>query len=181
MDKNTVKKSKFLSLVLRHQPETIGLELDAQGWADIDDLLTKAAGGGLNISRDEFDHIVATSEKKRFAISPCGSRVRANQGHSVEVDLQLQPQTPPDTLYHGTATRFLDAILLEGLKPGSRQQVHLSAAYDTAVAVGQRHGKPVVLKVKALELHHSGESFFQSDNGVWLVSHVPHNYLETMD
>lgn len=133
-----VRLSKFLSLVLRHQPETIGLVLDTQGWATIDDLIALAAAAGTSFSRTDLDRVVATSDKKRFTISDDGLRIRAAQGHSVSVELGLAPREPPPVLYHGTATRFVDAIIAEGLKPQSRQHVHLSLDEATALNVGRR-------------------------------------------
>ncbi|WP_439816250.1 RNA 2'-phosphotransferase [Zavarzinia sp. CC-PAN008] len=170
--------SKFLSLVLRHKPEEIGLVLDAQGWASVDDLLEKAAAHGTVFTRDDLGHVVATSEKKRFSLSEDGRRIRAAQGHSVEVDLGLVPVVPPDVLYHGTAGRFLEAILAEGLKPGARQYVHLSPDVQTARAVGMRHGSPVILRVAAGALNRAGHPFFQAENGVWLTGPVPASFLE---
>src|SRR5262249_20050390 len=136
--------SKFLSFVLRHKPEVIGLTQDEQGWAAIDDLITKANAVGTRFSRDDLLHVVETSDKKRFTLSADGSGIRAAQGHSVSVELGLSPQEPPPVLYHGTATRFVQPILSEGLKPQQRQQVHLSLDEETAHRVGQRHGKPVI-------------------------------------
>jgi putative RNA 2'-phosphotransferase len=169
--------SKFLSYVLRHGPDSIGLTLDENGWASIDDLLAKAAASGRAIDRATLLEVVATSDKKRFTLSPDGIRIRAAQGHSVAVALGLEPAFPPDTLYHGTATRFLEAIRAQGLKPGERQQVHLSADAATARAVGARHGKPVVLRVAAGAMHEAGMAFFRADNGVWLTDHVPAQFL----
>ena len=177
MAKYLTGKSKFLSYVLRHAPGSIGLTLDENGWTGVDELLSKAAGAGMTIDRETLDEIVATSEKKRFTLSEDGTRIRAAQGHSVEVALDLEPIEPPETLYHGTATRFLDSIRAEGLRPGSRQQVHLSANEATATAVGQRHGKPVVLSVAAGEMHRRGHAFFRADNGVWLTDSVPPQFL----
>jgi putative RNA 2'-phosphotransferase len=173
-----IGKSKFLSYVLRHRPDAIGLTLDESGWTSVDALLSKAAAAGTPISRAELAEIVATNEKKRFSLSDDGSRIRAAQGHSVEVALGIEPVTPPDTLYHGTATRFLDSIRAQGLIPGSRQQVHLSGDEATAVAVGQRHGKPVVLRVAAGTMHAEGYAFYRADNGVWLTDRVPPEFLE---
>jgi putative RNA 2'-phosphotransferase len=177
MTEDLKSKSKFLSYVLRHAPESIGLTLDANGWAGVDELLAKAGAAGRRLDRATLEEIVATSDKKRFTLSDDGASIRAAQGHSVEVALGLAPVTPPDTLYHGTATRFLDAIRAEGLKPGSRQQVHLSADAATATAVGSRHGKPAVLIVAAGAMHAAGHSFFRADNGVWLTDHVPPQFL----
>lgn len=171
-----VRTSKFLSLVLRHEPEKIGLELDAQGWVSIDELLAKAAGH-LPLTAELLHEVVRTSDKQRFAISEDGTRIRANQGHSVPVELELAAQVPPEQLYHGTATRFLDSIRRHGLLRGERHHVHLSADTDTAVKVGVRHGQPVVLVVQAGDMHRAGHAFFRSDNGVWLVEHVPPSFL----
>jgi putative RNA 2'-phosphotransferase len=178
MAQDLKNSSKFLSYVLRHAPESIGLALDANGWASVDELLAKAEGVGKRLDRAALKEIVATSDKKRFTLSEDGSRIRAAQGHSVDVALGLEPVAPPETLYHGTATRFLEAIRAEGLKAGSRQQVHLSADAATATAVGSRHGKPVVLRVAAGAMHAADHAFFRADNGVWLTDHVPPQFLE---
>jgi putative RNA 2'-phosphotransferase len=178
MSPDLVRLSKFLSLVLRHEPERIGINLDPEGWVAVEDLLAAAARAGKPISREQLDLVVATNDKKRFAFSPDGARIRASQGHSVEVDLGLPPVVPPERLFHGTATRFLDSIRAEGLRPQSRQHVHLSPDEETAVKVGQRHGKPVVLVVFAGAMHHEGHLFFRSENGVWLTAEVPVRYLE---
>jgi putative RNA 2'-phosphotransferase len=177
MTKDLTQASKFLSYVLRHQPDSIGLTLAPDGWVSVDQLLSKSAAAGQLIDHAMLKEIVATSDKKRFTLSPDGTRIRAAQGHSVEVALGLEPVTPPETLYHGTATRFLDSILVHGLRPGNRQQVHLSADATTATAVGQRHGKPVVLHVKAGEMHRRGHCFYRADNGVWLTDSVPPKFL----
>lgn len=174
---NPTRLSKFLSLVLRHQPETIGLQLDEHGWAEVQQLIENAAAHGKSFSRAELLAVVAGSDKQRFTLSPDASRIRAAQGHSVKVDLGLKPTVPPPVLYHGTATRFLDSILAQGLKPQSRQQVHLSADVQTAVKVGARHGAPVVLTVAAERMQVAGFSFFQADNGVWLTDQVPAEFL----
>ncbi|MDF0495429.1 RNA 2'-phosphotransferase [Bradyrhizobium yuanmingense] len=174
---NDTQLSKFLSLVLRHQPETIGLVLDSQGWASIDDLIAKANAAGTTFGRDDLLRVVAESDKKRFSLSPETDRIRAAQGHSVSVELGLAPQKPPSILYHGTATRFVEAILSEGLKPQARQQVHLSSDEATAQRVGQRHGKPHIFKVDAGSMHAKGFKFFRAENGVWLTDHVPPEFL----
>ena len=142
-ERRTVKVSKYLSKHLRHQPERIGLALDEAGWVEIDTLIAAATAHGFRFTRDELDHVVAANDKKRFAID--GTRIRASQGHSVEVDLGLPPATPPPYLYHGTVDRFLDAIRAEGLRPMNRHAVHLSADRETATRVGARRGRPVVL------------------------------------
>ncbi len=178
MTPDLVRLSKFLSLVLRHEPERIGISLDSNGWVAVDDLIAAAARAGTPISRERLDLVVATNDKKRFAFSPDGTRIRASQGHSVEVELDLPPTVPPERLFHGTATRFLDAIRAEGLRPQSRQHVHLSPDEETAVKVGQRHGKPVVLVVLAGAMHREGHVFYRSENGVWLTAAVPPGYLE---
>jgi putative RNA 2'-phosphotransferase len=169
--------SKFLSLVLRHKPEEIGLTLDRHGWVSIDELVTKSQAHNKRFTRDELLSVVDTSDKKRFSVSPDGLRIRAAQGHSVVVELGLPREPPPERLFHGTATRFLDLILVEGLKPQSRQQVHLSLDVATAKLVGQRHGRPVILRVAASEMHASGFRFYRADNGVWLTDRVPAEFL----
>lgn len=170
--------SKFLSLVLRHAPEKIGLALDAQGWAGVAELLACSASHGKPLTRALLDEVVATSDKKRFAFSADGLSIRASQGHSLAaVDLALQPAEPPELLYHGTATRFAAAILAAGLLPGARNHVHWSALRATAVAVGKRHGEPLVLELRARALHALGQTFYKSDNGVWLTGPVAAAYL----
>lgn len=176
-DRTIVRFSKFLSLILRHDPGRIGLTLDASGWADVDELLTKAANAGHTISREQLAKVVAQNHKQRFRFSEDGTRIRANQGHSLEVDLGLEPRIPPTILYHGTATRFLESIQQTGLHRRSRQHVHLSADVETAQKVGQRHGKPVILTVDAAAMQADGYTFYCSDNSVWLVDVVPAVYL----
>jgi putative RNA 2'-phosphotransferase len=171
------KLSKFLSLILRHKPDAVGLSLDAQGWAPIAELIAKCSRAGTRFTREELLEVVESSEKKRFTVSEDGRRIRAAQGHSVDVELGLAPTEPPDKLFHGTATRFLDSIFAEGLSPKSRQQVHLSVDAATALRVGQRHGKPVILSVEALRMHQQGHAFCRADNGVWLTDHVPPAFL----
>jgi putative RNA 2'-phosphotransferase len=173
-----VKTSKFLSLVLRHQPGKIGLTLDAQGWADVDELLTKANQHGVKLTRPMLNEVVSQNDKQRFAFSADGTRLRANQGHSIKIDLGLEPIAPPEYLYHGTATRFLAAIRQHGLLRGKRDYVHLSPDEATARQVGARHGEPIVLVVKAGEMHAAGFTFFRSANGVWLTGYVPSEYFE---
>jgi len=175
---NEVSKSKFLSLVLRHKPEEIGLVLDQNGWASIDELIALANARGTKLSRPEIESIVENSDKKRFAISADGTRIRANQGHSVDIALGLEPQTPPERLYHGTATRFLESIRATGLHSASRQHVHLSTDLATAEKVGSRHGKPVILTVNAAQMARDGHLFYLSENGVWLTDTVPSKYLD---
>ncbi len=170
--------SKFLSLVLRHKPQSIGLVLDEAGWAGVDELLAKAAAAGRRLSRDTLAEVVGRSDKQRFALSADGLRIRANQGHSIDVALGLDPATPPGTLFHGTASRFLAAILGTGLDKRQRHHVHLTHDPATARAVGQRYGAPVVLEIDAARLGTDGHVFYRSANGVWLVDHVPPAYLK---
>lgn len=177
MQSNLTQLSKFLSFVLRHKPDSINLILDPQGWASIDELITKSNVAGTRFSREDLLYVVETSDKKRFSISADGQSIRAAQGHSVAVDLALSPATPPNTLYHGTATRFVNSILSEGLKPQGRQHVHLSADEKTAHLVGQRHGRATILKIDAARMHTMGFKFFLSDNGVWLTAHVSPEFL----
>lgn len=177
MQSNSTQLSKFLSFVLRHKPDAIGLTLDPQGWTSVDELIAKSDAAGTRFSREDLLHVVETSEKKRFSLSADGQRIRAAQGHSVAVELGLSAQQPPSVLYHGTATRFVGSILSEGLKPQTRQQVHLSVDEATAHRVGQRHGEPTILKVEALRMHAKGFKFFLADNGVWLTDQVPPEFL----
>jgi putative RNA 2'-phosphotransferase len=174
-ERRTVKVSKYLSKHLRHQPERIGLTLDEGGWVEIDTLLAATSAHGFRITRDELEHVVADNDKKRFAVE--GTRIRASQGHSVEVDLGLPPATPPPFLYHGTVARCLDAIRAEGLRPMNRHDVHLSPDRETATRVGARRGRPVVLTVDAGAMHRDGHVFHVSANGVWLTKAVPPQYL----
>jgi putative RNA 2'-phosphotransferase len=169
--------SRLLSLVLRHDPDKIGIELDSAGWVSVETLLAALARHGRPITRSGLDEVVATNDKKRFAFSDDGKRIRASQGHSVEVELGLEPVVPPEELYHGTATRFLETIRAEGLRPMSRQHVHLSGDVITATKVGVRHGKPVILIVAAGAMHRSGVKFYCSANGVWLTDAVEPQYL----
>ncbi|MCH5716100.1 RNA 2'-phosphotransferase [Niabella hibiscisoli] len=176
-EKEAVRISKFLSLVLRHQPETIDLVLDENGWADVTPLIDKCNQKGITLNRELLEHIVATNTKKRFSFNDQKDQIRANQGHSIDVDLALSVQVPPDLLYHGTAERFVSSIKEQGLIKQQRQHVHLSAKQSTAVQVGQRHGKPFVFSVLTAQMHRDGFVFYLSDNGVWLTDHVPAKYL----
>lgn len=173
--------SKFLSLLLRHEPERIGIELDAAGWTDVDKLLDALHAHGVELTRAELDDIVASSDKQRFALSADGTKIRANQGHSVQVELGLPTLAPPDVLYHGTVDAALSGIRAQGLVKGQRHHVHLSADIETAKKVGGRRGKPVVLAIKAGEMHRAGHAFYRSENGVWLVDHVPVQFIELED
>jgi putative RNA 2'-phosphotransferase len=176
-DKRRVSVSKFISKHLRHAPGDIGLSLGDGGWVAVNDLLTAAAKHRFPITRDELEEVVRTCEKQRFALDPTNDLIRANQGHSVEVELNLEPLTPPAELFHGTATRFREAILASGLIKMSRQQVHLSADLPTAIAVGKRHGRPTVFALDTMSMHRDGHLFYRAANGVWLTDHVPPQYL----
>ncbi|HEV7330603.1 MAG TPA: RNA 2'-phosphotransferase [Flavisolibacter sp.] len=178
-EKEITRLSKFLSLILRHRPQTIGLQLDAQGWASVDELLQKLRNSQNPLDRKTLEYIVATNNKKRFAFNEDGTKIRASQGHSLAIDLGYTPVPPPKVLYHGTAIINTEAIQREGLKKRSRQHVHLSADKETARTVGQRHGKPIVLEVDAAAMHADGYTFFLSANGVWLTDHVPPQYLHS--
>lgn len=158
--KQLVRVSKFLSLVLRHQPERIGLTLDNHGWADVEELITKSKQAGMKINSEILDDVVAQNNKKRFTFNEDGTRIRANQGHSILVDLDLRTIQPPGVLYHGTATRFLQSIKTEGLLSKKRHHVHLSTTEETAISVGRRYGKPVVLVIRAGEMAQQGYEFY---------------------
>ncbi|MEU7384365.1 MULTISPECIES: RNA 2'-phosphotransferase [unclassified Streptomyces] len=174
-ERRTVKVSKYLAKHLRHQPERIGLTLDEGGWVEIDALIMAASAHGFRFTREELDHVVATNDKRRFAIE--GSRIRASQGHTIDVDLGLPAATPPPYLYHGTVAGRLEAIRSEGLRPMNRHDVHLSPDRETATRVGARRGRPVVLAVDAAAMHRDGHVFHVSANGVWLTQSVPPRYL----
>ncbi|RPD47604.1 RNA 2'-phosphotransferase [Hymenobacter sediminis] len=180
-EKETTRLSKLLSLVLRHEPARLGLTLDAQGWVEVDTLLTQAKAHQVPLTRENLLYIVETNAKQRFRLSDDQQRIRASQGHSVEVELGYAPVAPPTVLYHGTATRHQATILQNGLQKMSRQQVHLSADVATAQQVGGRHGKPVVLVVAAARMHADGYAFYQADNGVWLTDEVPAQYLQLLE
>jgi putative RNA 2'-phosphotransferase len=180
MEKKHIRISRFLSYVLRHHPDAIGLVLDANGWADIDALLAACAAHGRTLERGELDLVVAQNDKRRFAVSEDGRRIRASQGHSVSVDLGYEPCVPPEVLYHGTAARFLEEIRRDGLRRGTRLHVHLSADEETAQSVGARHGVPVVLRVRAGEMSRAGVSFFISANEVWLTERVGEGYIDEL-
>ncbi|HEX4419347.1 MAG TPA: RNA 2'-phosphotransferase [Kofleriaceae bacterium] len=174
----SVQISKFLSLVLRHDPAKIGIELDDAGWTEVDGLLEACAAHGVAILPDELRHLVTTSDKQRFALSPDGTRIRANQGHSVPVELGLVAVAPPDRLYHGTVHEALDGIRARGLEKRARHHVHLSADAATAAKVGQRRGALFVLEIRAGEMARAGHAFYRSDNGVWLTDHVPVAFID---
>jgi putative RNA 2'-phosphotransferase len=175
-----IRISKYLAKYLRHSPQEIGLTLGSGGWVPVDDLLAAAEKNGFSITYDELVECVETNDKQRYAFDLSGELIRANQGHSVEVDLQLDELEPPETLYHGTVERFLPSILEVGLVRGNRHHVHLSKDVETAHKVGSRRGKPVILKVDAGRMYLDGNKFLMSMNGVWLTDIVPPGYLERM-
>lgn len=175
-----VKISKYLSKHLRHTPERINLTLAEGGWVSVDELLAACKKDGVSINRAELEEVVAKNDKKRFSFDSTGTLIRANQGHSVEVDLQLTPTIPPDVLYHGTGHNAVASILQNGLSKMSRHHVHLSADIATAKTVGARHGRPVVFAVNAAAMQEDGYIFYCSDNGVWLVDNVPPKYLRDL-
>lgn len=176
-DKRRTRISKFVSKVLRHAPESVGLVLEPGGWVSVDDLLRGLANAGTRVSREELETVVRLCEKQRFAFSDDGFKIRANQGHSTEVEMDFEPTEPPSELFHGTAAATLPIILRDGLLKMARHHVHLSVDTETATKVGQRHGKPVVLTVDAARMRADGHVFYRSANGVWLVEHVPPQYL----
>ncbi|WP_395739625.1 RNA 2'-phosphotransferase [Prosthecobacter sp.] len=173
----TVSTSKFLSLVLRHQPQSAHITLDSAGWVGVDDLLAGCAKAHQTMSRADLDHIVATNPKKRFEYSADGTRIRASQGHSVPVELNYEAKVPPALLFHGAARQFLDAIRAEGLLKMKRHHVHLSVDTKMTLEVGARRGKPVLLTILAAEMHQAGHLFYLSTNNVWLVDHVPPQFI----
>jgi putative RNA 2'-phosphotransferase len=179
-DKQRVRTSMYLSLHLRHQPEALGLTLGPGGWVEIETLLKACVDHGFAITRADLEEVVARCDKQRFALDETGTRIRANQGHSAEVDLQLEPVVPPDVLYHGTAADSVAAIRQSGLQRMARHHVHLSATPATAQNVGGRHGKPVVLVVDAAAMYRDGFVFYCSANGVWLTDEVPAQYLRDL-
>ena len=182
------KLSKFLSFVLRHSPETLNLKIDKQGWADLDGLILAI---NLNqnkntasekfkpqpVTREMIVTMVEENDKQRFSISPDGKRIRSNQGHSIKIDLDLEPQIPPEYLFHGTVYKFIESIKTEGLRKMERHHVHLSQDIETAQKVGQRRGKAIILKINAIEMHKDGHLFFLTENGVWLTEKVLPGYL----
>ena len=178
--KRLVRTSKYLSLHLRHRPERLGLSLAPGGWVSVDALLAAAARDGHPISRAELDEVVAGNDKQRFGFDPSGTRIRAHQGHSVDVDLQLEPAEPPAVLYHGTGARSAAAIRRDGLRKLRRHHVHLSPDARTARRVGARHGEPVVFAVDAAAMRRAGHVFCRSGNGVWLTDHVPPEFLRPL-
>ncbi len=176
-DPNHIRISKFLSFVLRHAPQSIGVTLDDAGWVDVDLLLRRSRANGTEISRALLDEIVASNPKQRFSFSEDGARIRANQGHTVTVDLAYAPSVPPPVLYHGTPQKTVPLVRAGGLLKMARHHVHLSADVDTAKIVGSRRGKPSILRVDSARMHADGHVFHVSANGVWLTEHVPTAYI----
>ena len=166
--------SKFLSLILRHKPQIVGLELDEHGWAEVDELISRVK----NLDLATLEQIVATDEKQRYSFSADKKLIRANQGHSIPIDVELEQLKPPEILYHGTAESFCSSIVARGLLKMSRLYVHLSGDIETATKVGRRHGKPKIFLVESLKMFGDGYKFFRSVNGVWLTEHVPAVYLK---
>ncbi len=179
-EKENIRLSKFLSLVLRHQPETIGISLDENGWTDVEILIGKINAHGNKIDFETLKYLVDTNSKKRFAFDESLKKIRASQGHSVEIELGYSTMQPPEILYHGTSVSAVNSILHSGLEKRSRQHVHLSADRETAIKVGKRHGKPVVFEVLAYDFFLTGIDFFISENGVWLTDHVPPEFLRLL-
>lgn len=177
-DKQKKEISKFLSLILRHSPETIGLQLDDNGWADVQELLSKSVQHKHPFTQEELELVVADNDKQRFAFNGDHSKIRASQGHSVNIQLALAPQEPPEILYHGTVQKFLESIQREGLQKMSRQHVHLSKDRETAEKVGSRRGVPVILSIRSGQMQRDGILFYLSENGVWLTDNVPVKYIE---
>mgnify|MGYP000493099814 FL=1 len=175
------KLSVFISLVLRHKPDAASIQLDEHGWANVDELINGINSTGRKLDMEKLEEIVATDEKRRYSFNEDKTLIRANQGHSLPVDVELKEQGPPEFLYHGTAKRFLENIQAEGLKPMSRLYVHLSKDKETAIKVGKRHGEPVVLQVHSGKMFRNGNKFYLSENGVWLIKSVPVRYFNIVD
>lgn len=181
MDKtHLVRASKYLSKHLRHQPERLGLTLEPGGWVRVDELLAACRARNFPLTRAELDEVVERNDKRRFSFDASREMIRANQGHTIEVDLQLEAGVPPPVLYHGTGSRSVESILNSGLRKMARHHVHLSVEVETAARVGARHGRPTVLEVDAAAMHRDGYEFYVSANGVWLVESVPPKYLRKL-
>ncbi|BDD03787.1 RNA 2'-phosphotransferase [Aureibacter tunicatorum] len=179
--KDQKKISKFLSLVLRHQPQIIGIKLDAQGWANVEELIHKINAKGRSLDFVTLEQVVETNDKKRFGFNNDKTKIRANQGHSIDINLGYVSKTPPEVLYHGTGSKYVNSIYKSGIQKQSRHHVHLSKDLKTAISVGQRHGKPVVLEILTEKMMHEGFEFFESENGVWLTDEVPVGYFKKLE
>jgi len=177
-EKTNTGISKFLSLVLRHAPEKIDLKLDSAGWTNVGDLLSKMNSNGQSINFETLEHIVETNKKKRFGFNSDKTQIRANQGHSIEIEHGFKSTTPPVILYHGTGEKSVESILITGIDKRNRHHVHLSADKETALKVGQRHGKPVILEIHSLEMKERGYEFYISENNVWLTDFVPTEFIK---
>jgi putative RNA 2'-phosphotransferase len=175
---NLVKLSKHLSFLLRHRPEAVGLSLDAQGWASVGELLSKVTAYPL--THELLDVVVETNDKQRFSFSEDGRFIRANQGHTIAIDLALKPLIPPEILLHGTAVRFMVSIAANGLSKMKRHHVHLTESKAVAQSVGGRYGKVIILEIAARKMHQDGFRFYKTANNVWLVEHVPFSYIKTL-
>lgn len=180
-EKRKTKTSKFLSLILRHQPEVVGLTLDENGWVEVKKLIKSCEESDNKFTFAELKEIVETNDKKRFAFNENETKIRANQGHSLEVEIEFEKQMPPESLFHGTAEKNLDVIFAEGLKKMQRHHVHLSANAETARSVGSRYGKPVILQIDTKSMLNEGFEFFVSANSVWLVENVPAKFLKVYE
>ena len=174
---NLKKKSKFLALVLRHNPSVAHIELDDNGWADVDELIKGSEKANAVLTQEILDEIVETDNKQRYAYNDDKTKIRANQGHSIDVDVELEEKDPPDTLYHGTANRFVDSIMKKGLESRGRKYVHLSMDVSTATTVGRRHGSPAILEIDTKKMSESGLLFYLSKNNVWLTEYVDPKYI----
>ncbi len=181
-EKDLKRTSKFLSLILRHQPEKIGLTLDTHGWASVDELIKKSNSNNISFTKEELDFVVRTNDKQRFTFNEDKTKIRANQGHSLKnVTIVTETKTPPPFLYHGTVAKFIPSIKENGLQKMSRQHVHLSSDLETAKKVGSRRGKPIILTVQSDHMHKKGFKFFLSENGVWLTNLVPTQFIKFED
>ncbi len=172
------KISKYLSLLLRHKPEVLGIQLDENGWTDVDELIGKMQAKGMEVDLDLLQKVVQNNDKQRFTFDKNSEKIRANQGHSISINLDLKAQEPPKVLFHGTATKNLPSISEKGLIKGSRQYVHLSTDKATATKVGQRYGKPIILHIDSAQMYKDGFDFYCSKNKVWLTDHVPSHYIK---
>lgn len=180
IDKNHTKLSKYISLILRHRPEVIGVKLDKNGWCNVDDLISKMNSNGQKITRSELECIVKNDNKGRYTYNSDGTKIRANQGHSIDVDIQLKKVHPPKYLYHGTVQKYVTPILKGGIKKGQRQYVHLSSNIEVAKEVGMRRGIPVIFKIESGIMHTDGYEFYLSKNNVWLCDFIPSKYASLM-
>lgn len=178
---NNIQLGKFISLILRHKPETIGINLDEHGWANVQDLINGINNSGRTITFEQLEEIVQTNDKKRYSFNDDKTLIRANQGHSINVDVELKEAIPPKVLYHGTGEKYLESILKDGIKHKNRLNVHLSKDIETATKVGKRHGKPIILKIDTEAMLKDGIKFYLSENEVWLTSDIAPKYFEILE